>query len=86
VYEQVYFDLKEYDRAAHALRGCASHRAFFVAHYALYLAGEQRREEEAVDLLGGALPKRIGGCSLLLLISVCCSRQRAMAALPPTIR
>ncbi|GBG64532.1 hypothetical protein CBR_g45228 [Chara braunii] len=47
-----YFDMKEYRRAAHALRGLPGKKAFFLRSYAMYLAGEKRKEEEAVEMAG----------------------------------
>lgn len=52
---KAYFDLHEYDRAAHALRSCSSQRAVFLRCYSQYLAGEKRKENERVDLLGTPL-------------------------------
>ena len=47
-----YFDLREYGRAAHALRQCTGHKAIFLRHYSEYLVGEKRKEEDTSDLLG----------------------------------
>ncbi|KAL3528296.1 hypothetical protein ACH5RR_007618 [Cinchona calisaya] len=47
-----YFDCKEYRRAAHVLRDQTSKKAVFLRCYALYLAGEKRKEEEMVELEG----------------------------------
>lgn len=47
-----YFDCREYRRAAHALRDQNSKKAVFLRCYALYLAGEKRKEEEVVELEG----------------------------------
>ncbi|KAJ6809754.1 anaphase-promoting complex subunit 8 [Iris pallida] len=47
-----YFDCREYRRAAHALRGQNGKKAVFLRCYALYLAGEKRKEEEMIELEG----------------------------------
>ncbi|CAI5469030.1 unnamed protein product [Closterium sp. Yama58-4] len=39
------FDVREFRRAAHVLEGVAGRRALFLRCYALYLAGEKRKEE-----------------------------------------
>ncbi|KAK3239275.1 anaphase-promoting complex component apc8 [Cymbomonas tetramitiformis] len=49
---KAYFDLKEYRRCAHALRSVSGRRSLFLRCYALYLAGEKRKSEEAVELAG----------------------------------
>lgn len=49
-----YFGLREYNRAAHALQHVKdlhhNQAALFLRLYALYLAGEKRREEEAIEV------------------------------------
>nr|KYP68140.1 Cell division cycle protein 23 isogeny [Cajanus cajan] len=47
-----YFDCREYRRAAHVLRDQKGSRSVFLRCYALYLAGEKRKEEEMVELEG----------------------------------
>ncbi|KAK6163820.1 hypothetical protein DH2020_000684 [Rehmannia glutinosa] len=47
-----YFDCREYRRAAHVLRDQTSKKAVFLRCYALYLAGEKRKEEEMIELEG----------------------------------
>ncbi|GAB4845596.1 anaphase-promoting complex component apc8 [Ancistrocladus abbreviatus] len=47
-----YFDCKEYRRAAHVLRDQSGRKAVFLRCYALYLAGEKRKEEEMIELEG----------------------------------
>ncbi|KAL3640657.1 anaphase-promoting complex component apc8 [Castilleja foliolosa] len=47
-----YFDCKEYRRAAHVLRDQTGKKAVFLRCYALYLAGEKRKEEEMIELEG----------------------------------
>ncbi|KAL8118281.1 anaphase-promoting complex subunit 8 [Apium graveolens] len=47
-----YFDCREYRRAAHVLRDQTGKKAFFLRCYALYLAGEKRKEEEIIELEG----------------------------------
>jgi len=49
---KAYFDLKEYRRAAHALKGARGARATFLRCYSLYLAGEKRKNEEMVEISG----------------------------------
>ena len=46
------FSLQEYRRAAHVLRGSQNSKAVFLRCYALYLAGEKRKEEERIELSG----------------------------------
>ena len=43
---------QEYRRAAHILRGTQNSKAVFLRCYALYLAGEKRKEEERIELSG----------------------------------
>ncbi|KAK9203068.1 hypothetical protein WN943_013322 [Citrus x changshan-huyou] len=47
-----YFDCREYRRAAHVLRDQTGRRSVFLRCYALYLAGEKRKEEEMIELEG----------------------------------
>ncbi|KAL6183203.1 hypothetical protein ACLB2K_044614 [Fragaria x ananassa] len=47
-----YFDCREYRRAAHALRDQGGKKSVFLRCYALYLAGEKRKEEELMELEG----------------------------------
>ncbi|KAI3985197.1 hypothetical protein MKX01_015131 [Papaver californicum] len=47
-----YFDCKEYRRAAHVLRDQTGKKAVFLRSYAIYLAGEKRKEEEVIELDG----------------------------------
>nr|XP_028953587.1 LOW QUALITY PROTEIN: anaphase-promoting complex subunit 8-like [Malus domestica] len=48
-----YFDCREYRRAAHVLRDQnGKKRSVFLRSYALYLAGEKRKEEEMIELEG----------------------------------
>ncbi|XP_021591762.1 anaphase-promoting complex subunit 8 isoform X2 [Manihot esculenta] len=47
-----YFDCREYRRAAHVLRDQTGKKATFLRCYALYLAGEKRKEEEMIELEG----------------------------------
>ncbi|EFJ14516.1 hypothetical protein SELMODRAFT_268860 [Selaginella moellendorffii] len=51
---KAFFDMREYRRAAHALRGATGKKSFFLRCYATYLAGEKRKEEEIIEL-GGPL-------------------------------
>lgn len=47
-----YFDCREYRRAAHVLRDQTGKKSLFLRCYALYLAGEKRKEEEMIELEG----------------------------------
>ncbi|KAJ1442435.1 Tetratricopeptide-like helical domain superfamily [Sesbania bispinosa] len=47
-----YFDCREYKRAAHVLRDQTGRKSLFLRCYALYLAGEKRKEEEMIELEG----------------------------------
>ena len=47
------FDLKEYMRCWHFLCNAQSPKSRFLKYYALYLAGEKRKEEETLELAGG---------------------------------
>ncbi|XP_065876562.1 anaphase-promoting complex subunit 8 isoform X2 [Euphorbia lathyris] len=47
-----YFDCREYKRAAHVLRDQAGKKSVFLRCYALYRAGEKRKEEEMIELEG----------------------------------
>eukprot|EP00241_Pyramimonas_parkeae_P020770 CAMPEP_0114326430 /NCGR_PEP_ID=MMETSP0059-20121206/29721_1 /TAXON_ID=36894 /ORGANISM="Pyramimonas parkeae, Strain CCMP726" /LENGTH=102 /DNA_ID=CAMNT_0001455405 /DNA_START=255 /DNA_END=561 /DNA_ORIENTATION=+ len=49
---KAYFDLKEYRRCSHALKGQTGSKSVFLRCFALYLAGEKRKGEEAVELAG----------------------------------
>lgn len=49
---KAYFDTREYRRAAFMLRETPGKKAFFLRCYSLYLAGEKRKEEEAIELEG----------------------------------
>lgn len=51
-----FFDLKEYRRVAHVLKSRPGKKSRFLRCYALYLAGEKRKEEERVEN-GGPLGK-----------------------------
>ncbi len=62
------FDVRDYRRAAHALHGTRGPKALFLRCYALYLAGEKRRDEERVEQV------IIRGPRLMLCASFRCSR------------
>nr|XP_032806261.1 cell division cycle protein 23 homolog [Petromyzon marinus] len=49
---KAYFDLKEFDRAAHSLKDCRSPKAYFLQMYSRYLAGEKKKEDESLDSHG----------------------------------
>lgn len=49
---KTYFDCREYRRSAHVLRAQIGKKAVFLRCYALYLAGEKRKEEEMIELEG----------------------------------
>eukprot|EP01006_Ploeotia_vitrea_P011532 TRINITY_DN30710_c0_g1_i1.p1 TRINITY_DN30710_c0_g1~~TRINITY_DN30710_c0_g1_i1.p1 ORF type:complete len:551 (+),score=45.36 TRINITY_DN30710_c0_g1_i1:95-1747(+) len=46
------FDLKEYTRCFHFLRNATSKKGLFLKYYALYMAGEKRKEEQTLELAG----------------------------------
>ncbi len=46
---QVYFDLREYQRAAYCLYQCTSPRAVFLRGYSRYLAGEKQKEQQRLE-------------------------------------
>ena len=52
---KAYFDLREFRRCAATLAACTHPLPFFLANYALYLAGERAKEEESEGDLIGAL-------------------------------
>lgn len=47
-----YFDCREFRRAAHVLRDQTGKKDVFLRCYALYLAGEKRKEEEVIEFEG----------------------------------
>ena len=47
-----YFDLKEYDRAAHFVEHCTSQKAYFLHMYSRYLSGEKKQLDDAADSSG----------------------------------
>ncbi|GLU12243.1 hypothetical protein SLE2022_289390 [Rubroshorea leprosula] len=47
-----YFHCREYRRAGHVLREQTGKKSVFLRCYALYLAGEKRKEEEMIELEG----------------------------------
>lgn len=47
-----YFDLREYDRAAHFVQHCTSNKAYFLYMYARYLSGEKKRLDDTADSSG----------------------------------
>jgi anaphase-promoting complex subunit 8 len=47
-----YFDAREYERAAHVLRGKDDHKSIFLQCYATYLAGEKLKAESSYDAAG----------------------------------
>ncbi|KAF9111779.1 anaphase-promoting complex component apc8 [Mortierella sp. AM989] len=49
---KTFFDLKEYDRCASVLEGCASNKSRFLRLYSKYLVGEKRREQDTREVLG----------------------------------
>jgi len=49
-----HFDMNEFKRAAHVLRSCSSPLARFIRWYSLFLAGERRKSEEALEESGGS--------------------------------
>ncbi len=55
---RAYFDAREYLRCHHALRDAVEPRSRFLCTYALYLAGETRRQEDAALAVPGGAPKK----------------------------
>lgn len=49
---RAYFECKEFDRCAHALRHCTDPHLQFLRLYAQYLSGDKKREEESEGILG----------------------------------
>jgi|AntAceMinimDraft_1070359.scaffolds.fasta_scaffold21774_1 anaphase-promoting complex subunit 8 len=58
---KAYFDLGEYRRASHQLSDNTSSLGRFLRYYALYLAGEKRKNEEMLEVGGGALGGHMPG-------------------------
>ena len=61
VLAKAYFDLGEYRRAAHQLSENKTSLGRFLRYYALYLAGEKRKNEEMLEVGGGALSGHLPG-------------------------
>ena len=51
---KAYFDVNEFLRAAHVLRGARSAHGRFIRWYALFLAGEKRKDERMLEENGGS--------------------------------
>ncbi|KAF8446722.1 anaphase promoting complex subunit 8 [Terfezia claveryi] len=49
---KTYFDCREFDRCFSTLKDCKSSKSRFLCHYARYMAGEKRKEEEMEMVLG----------------------------------
>lgn len=47
-----YFNTKEFDRCAYALKGCQSAKAIFLRLYAIYISGERRKDFDSDGILG----------------------------------
>ena len=47
-----YFDLKEYDRAAHFLHACTSPKVYFLYMYSRYLSGQKKKLDDSADAHG----------------------------------
>ncbi|KAK4567560.1 hypothetical protein RGQ29_003363 [Quercus rubra] len=62
-----YFDCQEYRRAAHVLRDQTGKKSVFLRSYALYLAGEKRKEEEVIELEGPLGKSDSVNCELVSL-------------------
>ncbi|KAI4371024.1 hypothetical protein MLD38_019302 [Melastoma candidum] len=50
VLAKLYFDRREYRRAAHVLRDQMGKKSIFLRCYSLFLAGEKRKEEEMIEV------------------------------------
>ncbi|WOL15962.1 hypothetical protein Cni_G24744 [Canna indica] len=72
-----YFDCREYRRAAHTLRGQTGKKAVFLRCYALYLAGEKRKEEEMIELDGSLGKSDVVNSELISLERELSSLRRA---------
>ncbi|CAE7545177.1 APC8 [Symbiodinium natans] len=72
---KAHFGMREYSRAAHALQSCPTHGKelhsepwpVFFRCYALYLAGEKRREEDAAEVSDPAESSRVRNTELKTL-------------------
>uniref|UniRef100_A0A8C4NE93 Cyclosome subunit 8 n=1 Tax=Eptatretus burgeri TaxID=7764 RepID=A0A8C4NE93_EPTBU len=62
-----YFDLKEYDRAAHTVKDCQSPKASFLHYYARYLSQEMKKEHVHLDTLGPLVKGQLTNEALRLL-------------------
>eukprot|EP00794_Sanderia_malayensis_P005505 gene5505-6190_t len=51
---KTYFDMREYERAAHHLQGCKSHKAYFLYLYSMYMSGEKKKRYKMADILDSA--------------------------------
>ncbi|XP_078434923.1 anaphase-promoting complex subunit 8 [Wolffia australiana] len=80
-----YFDCKEYRRAAHVLRTQTSKKSIFLRCYALYLAGEKRKEEETIELEGPLGRSEVCNGELAHLERELCALRRSSAADPFTL-
>ncbi|KAL4855210.1 Anaphase-promoting complex subunit 8 [Chlorella vulgaris] len=58
------FDLKEYRSAAHVLRDSPDPLSLFLRGYAMYLAGEKRKEEERIESKGGGAAEASTACNV----------------------
>ncbi|KAI3429609.1 hypothetical protein D9Q98_005695 [Chlorella vulgaris] len=58
------FDLKEYRSAAHVLRDSLDPLCLFLRGYAMYLAGEKRKEEERIESKGGGAAEASTTCNV----------------------
>ena len=61
VLAKAYFDLGEYRRASHQLSENRTSLGRFLRYYALYLAGEKRKNEEMLEVGGSALGGHVPG-------------------------
>ena len=52
---KAYFDVNEFLRAAHTLRGARAPCGRFLRWYSLFLAGEKRKDEESLEESGGSM-------------------------------
>ncbi len=47
-----YFDLKEYDRAAHFISSCTSPQVYFLYMYSRYLSAQKKKLDDSADAHG----------------------------------
>lgn len=56
---KIYFDMKEFERAASFLENCSSKKADFLCMYSKYLAGEKKSQDEITESGGNSASSEI---------------------------